>query len=60
MYNELAGIPQDEIQEEVIEFADDSVLEVENIEDIKYAYCTEYFVINLFKRPPWQILINCV
>lgn len=50
MYNELAGIPQDEIQEEVIEFADDSVLEVENIEDIKYAYCTEYFVINLFKK----------
>lgn len=50
MYNELAGIPQDEIQEEVIEFADDSVLEVENIEDIKYAYCTEYFVINLLKK----------
>lgn len=50
MYNELAGIPQDEIQEEVIEFADDSVLEVENIEDIKHAYCTEYFVINLLKK----------
>lgn len=50
MYNELAGIPQDEVVDDIVEFADDSVLEVDNIEDIKFAYCTEYFVINLFKK----------
>ena len=50
MYNRACRIPQDEIQEEVIEFADDSVLEVRKHRSIKYAYCTEYFVINLFKK----------
>ncbi len=51
MYNEIAGIPQQEENiEETTEFVEDPVLEYENIEDIKFAYCTEYFVINLFKK----------
>ena len=53
MYNVLAGVEMepissenDDISAEIV----DAPLEFESLEDIKFAYCTEFFIINLFPK----------
>ena len=52
MYNVLAGIPMEEVEaeqqkttQEINVFADEH-----NLENIEFAYCTEFFIINLKKH----------
>ncbi len=53
MYNVLAGVEMQKLEEETpsaeqeIDVADP---EIHNLEDIKFAYCTEFFIINLHKK----------
>lgn len=53
-YNVLTGVEMENIAPSVIEGADEALDkfsgDVHELENIKYAYCTEYFVINLFKE----------
>lgn len=50
-YNIIAGIEMDSViveGETPIEAVDNFVGDIHDLEDIKYAYCTEFFVVNLF------------
>lgn len=53
-YNILVGIEMDNVAPNIVEGADEALDkfsgDVHELENIKYAYCTEYFVINLFKE----------
>ncbi|MFA5449894.1 MAG: DAK2 domain-containing protein [Clostridia bacterium] len=51
MYNTLAGIEMEELPLESGEIAQIQALQpdVHNLEDVEFAYCTEFFVINLKK-----------
>lgn len=50
-YNVLTGVHMDDIVSyEVPELVDTFSGDVHDIEDIKFAYCTEYFVVNLKKQ----------
>lgn len=53
-YNVLVGIEMENVAPNIVEGADEALDkfsgDVHELENIKYAYCTEYFVINLFKE----------
>lgn len=53
-YNVLTGVEMENIAPSIVEGADEALDkfsgDVHELENIKYAYCTEYFVINLFKE----------
>lgn len=53
-YNVLLGIEMENVAPNIVEGADEALDkfsgDVHELENIKYAYCTEYFVINLFKE----------
>lgn len=53
-YNVLAGIEMENVAPSIVEGADEALDkfsgDVHELENIKYAYCTEFFVINLFKE----------
>lgn len=53
-YNILAGIEMENVAPSIVEGADEALDkfsgDVHELENIKYAYCTEFFVINLFKE----------
>lgn len=53
-YNILVGIEMENVAPNIVEGADEALDkfsgDVHELENIKYAYCTEYFVINLFKE----------
>ncbi len=54
MYNILAGVEMIPIGAETSANAEPDYFgqnpEYENLEDIKFAYCTEFFIINMFKK----------
>lgn len=54
MYNVLAGIPMEEVKVEPVQHAKaeqaDDFEDIHDLENIKYAYCTEFFIINLKKQ----------
>lgn len=52
MYNILAGIEMKEIEKPVViqSLSDDSVDDIHDFEDIKYSYCTEFFIINFLPK----------
>lgn len=53
-YNVLVGIEMENVAPNIVEGADEALDkfsgDVHELENIKYAYCTEFFVINLFKE----------
>lgn len=53
-YNVLVGIEMENVAPNIVEGADEALdkfsEDVHELENIKYAYCTEFFVINLFKE----------
>lgn len=53
-YNVLAGIVMEKVAADIVSGADEALDnfsgDIHDLENIKYAYCTEYFVINLKKE----------
>ncbi|MFI3229425.1 MAG: DAK2 domain-containing protein [Bacillota bacterium] len=54
MYNVLAGVPMDQPEMASAPIIDPQTTlimpDVHNLDDIEFAYCTEFFIINLHKR----------
>lgn len=53
-YNVLAGVVMEKVASDIVSGADDALDnfsgDIHDLENIKFAYCTEYFVINLKKE----------